>query len=229
MAAKGAKAVAATDCLNFGNPEKPEIMSEFVASVDALTEAALVFQTPVVSGNVSFYNETLGKNIISTPATGLIGLREDAEEIPFDHFQQDGNPVYRVSAVSNDLIQLKKFQEILIDMGQSSSAVASRVIGRGGLAVALGKMCVGSTFGFELERDFSQQELGTEYFYQVLFEVDLQRQDEFLRKMKGLQNSVYGAEKIGRVIKNRFDLGKHGSCKVDDIKARYEKGFLNQL
>ncbi|MGE3760499.1 MAG: phosphoribosylformylglycinamidine synthase subunit PurL, partial [Pseudobdellovibrionaceae bacterium] len=71
MAAKGCEAVGVTDCLNFGNPEKPEIMSEFVASIEGLSEMARVLEAPIVSGNVSFYNETLGQNITSTPATGV--------------------------------------------------------------------------------------------------------------------------------------------------------------
>lgn len=75
MAAQGIETIAITDCLNFGNPEKIEIMSEFVASVEAISEMAQALDAPVVSGNVSFYNETLGQNITSTPATGLVGLR----------------------------------------------------------------------------------------------------------------------------------------------------------
>jgi len=87
MAIKGAKALAVTDCLNFGNPQKSEIMSEFVASVEAIAKASRELDAPVISGNVSFYNETLDENIISTPATGLVGLRESVENLIPDHFQ----------------------------------------------------------------------------------------------------------------------------------------------
>ena len=81
MALMGAKVMAVTDCLNFGNPQKVRIMSEFVASVEALAQAAEQLDAPVISGNVSFYNETLDQNIISTPATGLVGLRPDVENL----------------------------------------------------------------------------------------------------------------------------------------------------
>lgn len=94
MALKGAKVLAVTDCLNFGNPEKVEVMSDFVTSVEALAEASQMLDAPVISGNVSFYNETLGQNIIPTPATGLVGLRESHQGIPWDQFQKEGHGVY---------------------------------------------------------------------------------------------------------------------------------------
>ncbi|MEY4617633.1 MAG: phosphoribosylformylglycinamidine synthase [Pseudomonadota bacterium] len=97
MACQGIQALAITDCLNFGNPEKPEIMSEFVASVEAISEMAKALDAPVVSGNVSFYNETLGQNITSTPATGLVGLRSNIEHLKASTFQAEGEQVYLVS------------------------------------------------------------------------------------------------------------------------------------
>ncbi|MFP5520496.1 MAG: phosphoribosylformylglycinamidine synthase subunit PurL [Bdellovibrionia bacterium] len=74
LAAQGLDALAATDCLNFGNPERPQVMGQFVDAVEELAECSRVFDVPVISGNVSFYNETLGEQIIPTPALGLVGL-----------------------------------------------------------------------------------------------------------------------------------------------------------
>ncbi|HAG92460.1 MAG TPA: hypothetical protein DCL41_11335, partial [Bdellovibrionales bacterium] len=71
-------------CLNFGNPEKSEIMSEFVASLKGMSQACESLVSPIISGNVSFYNETEGKNITSTPSTGLVGLKENLD-LPKDH------------------------------------------------------------------------------------------------------------------------------------------------
>ena len=81
MALQGSKTMAVTDCLNFGNPQKKEIMSEFVASVEGIAEASKKLNAPVISGNVSFYNETEQQNIISTPATGLVAIRSDVEDL----------------------------------------------------------------------------------------------------------------------------------------------------
>src|SRR5271169_1140427 len=79
VACSGARPVAATNCLNFGNPEKPDVMWQFSESIDGIAEACRVLETPITGGNVSFYNETLGKAIYPTPVLGVLGLMEDAE------------------------------------------------------------------------------------------------------------------------------------------------------
>lgn len=96
MALKGARAMAVTDCLNFGNPQRAEIMSEFVASVEAIAQASREINAPVISGNVSFYNETQGENIISTPATGVVGLRESVEGLIPERFTQPSESLIAV-------------------------------------------------------------------------------------------------------------------------------------
>lgn len=86
----GSWPVAITDCLNFGNPERPEIMSEFVASVEAIAASAKLWDAPVISGNVSFYNETEGRSIPSTPATGVVGLKHKNSPRVLDVFAEEG-------------------------------------------------------------------------------------------------------------------------------------------
>ncbi|HEY3316354.1 MAG TPA: phosphoribosylformylglycinamidine synthase subunit PurL [Bacillota bacterium] len=75
----GAEPVAITNCLNFGNPERPEVMWQFRRAVEGMAEACLALGTPVTGGNVSFYNETLGENIHPTPVVGMLGVLEDVE------------------------------------------------------------------------------------------------------------------------------------------------------
>ena len=77
LTATGARPLAITDCLNFGNPERPEIMGQFVGAVQGMSEACQALDFPVVSGNVSFYNETNGQGILPTPTVGGVGLIED--------------------------------------------------------------------------------------------------------------------------------------------------------
>jgi phosphoribosylformylglycinamidine (FGAM) synthase-like enzyme len=79
VACSGARPIAATNCLNFGNPEKPEVMWQFSEAIDGIAEACRVLETPITGGNVSFYNETLGRAIYPTPVLGVLGLMEDAE------------------------------------------------------------------------------------------------------------------------------------------------------
>jgi phosphoribosylformylglycinamidine synthase len=81
VAASGARPMAATNCLNFGSPEKPEVMWQFSQSIDGLGEACVTLGTPITGGNVSFYNETLGRSIYPTPTIGVLGILEDASKV----------------------------------------------------------------------------------------------------------------------------------------------------
>src|SRR5439155_7327832 len=76
IASSGGRTVAITDCLNFGSPERPEIMWQFAECIRGISEACRVLETPVVSGNVSFYNETEGRAVLPTPAVGMVGILE---------------------------------------------------------------------------------------------------------------------------------------------------------
>ncbi|HKW88115.1 MAG TPA: phosphoribosylformylglycinamidine synthase subunit PurL [Candidatus Acidoferrales bacterium] len=79
VACSGARPAAATNCLNFGNPEKPEIMGQFSEAIDGIAEACRALDVPITGGNVSFYNETLGRAICPTPVLGVLGILEDAD------------------------------------------------------------------------------------------------------------------------------------------------------
>ncbi|MCK6598473.1 MAG: phosphoribosylformylglycinamidine synthase subunit PurL [Bdellovibrionaceae bacterium] len=96
MAVKGFKPLAITDCLNFGNPEKLEVMTDFVTTVDNYAHLAQLIDAPVISGNVSFYNETQNKNITPTPAIGMVGLKENESPVPECHFHEEGLEVYHM-------------------------------------------------------------------------------------------------------------------------------------
>lgn len=93
VACTGARPIAATNCLNFGNPEKPEVMRQFSDAVDGIGDACRGLGTPVTGGNVSFYNETLGRAIYPTPVLGVLGILEDAECAVQMGFQQDGDVI----------------------------------------------------------------------------------------------------------------------------------------
>jgi phosphoribosylformylglycinamidine synthase len=81
VACSGARPIAATNCLNFGSPEKPEVMWQFSETIDGLAEACTALGTPITGGNVSFYNETLGKSIYPTPVIGVLGILDDASQV----------------------------------------------------------------------------------------------------------------------------------------------------
>jgi len=98
VACAGARPIAATNCLNFGNPEKPEVMWQFTEAIDGIAEACRVLETPITGGNVSFYNETLGKPIYPTPILGVLGLIEDARCALGSAFHNDGDLILLLDA-----------------------------------------------------------------------------------------------------------------------------------
>jgi phosphoribosylformylglycinamidine synthase len=94
----GATPVAATNCLNFGNPEKPQIMWQFSQVIDGLSEACVALETPITGGNVSLYNETLGEGIYPTPVLGVVGILENVEDAMTFHFRQPERDIFLLSA-----------------------------------------------------------------------------------------------------------------------------------
>ncbi len=93
VACSGAKPWAATNCLNFGNPEKPEVMWQFSRAIDGIAAACTALEIPITGGNVSFYNETLGRSIDPTPVLGVLGMIEDASRAVGMGFRSDGDVI----------------------------------------------------------------------------------------------------------------------------------------
>lgn len=109
----GAKPIAVTNCLNFASPERPEIMWSFSEVIDGMAEACLAFETPVVSGNVSFYNETDGKGILPTPTIGMVGLICDTRKIITHGFKNEGDIIAVLGETKNDLAASEFAQTVL--------------------------------------------------------------------------------------------------------------------
>jgi len=99
----GAQPIAITNCLNFASPERPEVMWSFSEVIDGLTEACKAFNTPVVSGNVSFYNETEGRGVLPTPVIGMIGLIDDVKRVIQPGFKNPGDFIALLGATRDDL------------------------------------------------------------------------------------------------------------------------------
>jgi phosphoribosylformylglycinamidine synthase len=98
VACAGATPIGATNCLNFGNPEKPHIMWQFSQTIDGITKACEELDTPITGGNVSFYNETLGEGIYPTPVIGVVGLLEDVHKSAKMHFAKAGRKIVLLRA-----------------------------------------------------------------------------------------------------------------------------------
>jgi len=165
VACSGGRPLAVTDCLNFGNPEKPEVMWYFRRAVDGLSEACRVLDTPVIGGNVSFYNETQGQGIYPTPTIGMVGLLENADHRVDQWFKEEGDAVVLLGRNSDevggseflsrihkmecglppaiDLEQEKKLHGLLVAAAAAQLLASAHDTSDGGLAVALAE----SSFG----------------------------------------------------------------------------------
>ena len=109
----GAQPIAITNCLNFASPERPEVMWSFSEVIDGMAEACNAFGTPVVSGNVSFYNETDGRGILPTPTIGMVGLIEDSRKIVTPWFKNEGDIIAILGETRDDLAASEYAQTIL--------------------------------------------------------------------------------------------------------------------
>ncbi len=163
ISAVGGRPLAITNCLNFGNPQKPEIMGQIVRAIQGITEASKVLDYPVVSGNVSLYNETDGKAIQPTPAIGGVGLLKDFQKRCDAKFKMVGDEVFvigkslghvncslfereilKIDGKKNppkvDLLEEKKHSEFVRELIESANINACHDVSDGGLLVALFEM-----------------------------------------------------------------------------------------
>jgi phosphoribosylformylglycinamidine synthase subunit PurL len=169
----GAEPLAITDCLNFGNPEKPEIFWQFEKAVDGMSEACRAFNTPVIGGNVSLYNETNGTAVYPTPVVGMVGLVEDLEHVTTQIFKQAGDLIYILGETKEEFggselqkltygrifgkapeldvnVEQKHQQQVLgaIRLGLVQSA---HDLAEGGFAIAVSESLFGTELGAEVK------------------------------------------------------------------------------
>jgi phosphoribosylformylglycinamidine synthase II len=174
VACSGARPIAATNCLNFGSPEKPEVMWQFSEVIDGLTVACNELGTPITGGNVSFYNETLGKSIYPTPVIGVLGVIEDASHVLKMAFREEGDVIVLLDgstsvAESNprqefssseyskaiqgivagqppaiDLQAEKRLTDCLVALAAEGAILSAHDVSDGGLAVTIAESCFAS-------------------------------------------------------------------------------------
>ena len=164
VSAVGALPLAVTDCLNFGNPERPDIMWQFVESIEGLREACEALDVPVVSGNVSLYNETNGVGIYPTPMIGMVGLMENIEHRTAQGFAQDGDVIILLGetleeiggseylqvihgkvqgdAPELNLIREKAIQAFCRESIATGVVRSAHDVSEGGIAIALAECCI---------------------------------------------------------------------------------------
>jgi len=223
LTAVGATPLAITDNLNFGNPERPEIMGEFVGCIRGITEACRALDFPVVSGNVSLYNETEGKAILPTPSIGGVGVLDDFTKSVTTAFKADGEHVLLIGDTGNSLGQSLYLRELFgreegappnVDLAverrngdfvrgliQSGRITASHDISDGGLAIALAEMAMAGNRGVKIKVWTAEDQahgwlFGEEQARYVITCKDEHFQD-ILGEAAGLHIEVYPLGRVG--------------------------------
>ncbi len=173
VAMSGAVPKAITDCLNFGNPENPEVMWQFAEACAGIKEACAELSTPVVSGNVSLYNETNGVSVFPTPAIAMVGVNEDENKVLPSTFQEEGNYVVLLGDTTGEFggsLYIKKLfgettgslaeidykaelglWKLVIEANTKGLLKAAKDVNLGGIAIALSKMAARSDRGVVAE------------------------------------------------------------------------------
>jgi phosphoribosylformylglycinamidine synthase len=169
VAMSGARPLSITDCLNFGNPENPEVMWQFAEACEGIKEACIELNTPVVSGNVSLYNETNGTSVFPTPAIAMVGLNDDEKRVLASSFQEEENHILLIGETNSSFggslyikelfgetvgslsdIDYKKelgLWELVIEANKKGLLESAKDLSSGGLAIALAKMSALSGLG----------------------------------------------------------------------------------
>jgi phosphoribosylformylglycinamidine synthase subunit PurL len=122
----GAQPIAITNCLNFASPERPEVMWAFSEVIDGIAESCRAFNTPVVSGNVSFYNETEGRGVLPTPVIGMLGLVEDVKRLVQPGFKNAGDFIALLGATGEDL-SISEYAAVIENKSTEQLAAGGRV------------------------------------------------------------------------------------------------------
>ncbi len=246
----GANPLAITNCLNFGNPEKDKIMGQFVETIEGISQACSYLDFPVVSGNVSFYNETENKAISPTPTIGGVGLIKDLDFMMTKNLKEIGSNIFVVGKTSGHLNQSEFFREILkLDKGpppeinlfneKNNGLIIKRLISKkllssvhdvssGGILVTLAEMCIPKKIGVKIKAPQSKLNLH-EYMFgedqsRYLLEVSDKNKDEVIKILK--ENSIH-YEIIGKTQEDSLNIDKEFKIEISELNKLNSYWFKN--
>ena len=236
----GSKPLAITNCLNFGNPEKPEVMGEFVECIEGMKEACEFLDYPVVSGNVSFYNETNSKSIFPTPVIGGIGIFDNLNRIINMKTKKAGNIIIVVGKTFGHLTRSSFLKEIysinngsppeinltneknnglsVLNLIKNNLVLSCHDVSSGGILVALAEMSIASMLGLKINKPKKFSDLN-EYFFaedQGRYLLEIEKNNlEKIEKMLKKDNTFY--EIVAEVQNDIFEIDKTLSIKTKEL------------
>ncbi|MCP5464449.1 MAG: phosphoribosylformylglycinamidine synthase subunit PurL [Deltaproteobacteria bacterium] len=251
----GAKPLAITDCLNFGNPENPEIMWQFAKSCEGLSEACDFFETPVVSGNVSLYNETNGESIFPTPTIGMVGLLKNVNQRLDTAFKNPGDAIFlfgetkaefggseylklKTGSIQGrcpdlDLKTEKQLWDVLLDLNQKSLLQSAHDCSEGGVLVTLFESAFAKGMGFDLstQSDLRAQEfLFSESQSRVVVSVSADNKAAFEQIVS---QSGIPCLPLGKVTSNQVQWQFNGQVlfneSLESFQRAYQGGFEQKV
>jgi phosphoribosylformylglycinamidine synthase subunit PurL len=251
VACAGARPIGLTNCLNYGNPERPEIMWQFVRGVEGIRDAALALETPVVSGNVSFYNETEGRAIPPTPAIAMLGVLEDAGRRVTQFFKRAGDAIillrtaptalaaseyaglFGVNGGSLSPLDLKRERALvegLVAAADRGLIRSAHDVAEGGLAVTLAESCFNPDGVLGAEIDGMAQWDGAEVFFgEGASAVVLSAAASGVEKLRELFGGIeFGV--IGRVtVEPRLRVAKAIDEDVHELRQIHDQAIARRL
>ncbi len=242
----GAKPIALTDCLNFGNPENPEIMWQFSESTDGMREACERLNVPVVSGNVSFYNETNGKNIYPTPAIGMVGVTDYPLNAPKGYFQEEDSAIVMLGGIKPkelgcsaylkwifnrvegklphiDYDHHIKLARLMSDLVKEKLILSAHDVSEGGIAMCLAEMCLGKRIGANVEFDIDAR--ADFYLFsetQGVIVVETKHEDRILEKAEKIGVE---AKRIGKTGGSRLVINDLVDLEIKEMSKKNEKAL----
>ena len=246
----GAKPIAITNCLNFGNPENSKVMGEFVECLKGIKEACEFLDYPVVSGNVSFYNGTNKKNIYPTPVIGGVGLINNVKNKINHSLKKENNLIIQIGKAFGHLSQSTFYEEIyslsegpppevnlsneknnglsVLKLINNKSVVSVHDISSGGLIIALTEMSLASQYGLKINKPKTLSNL-MEYFFgedqgRYLIEIE----PDNLEKVKKIldENNVFN-EVIASVQKDNFEIIGELKININELSKINNKWYNN--
>ena len=248
----GAKPIALTNCLNFGNPEKEKNMGEFVECVEGITEASKYLDFPVVSGNVSFYNETKDKGIKPTPTIGGVGLIKEYKKMISMDFKKEGNLVLILGKTEGHLDQSVFAKEILAEKKGPPPSInlfnekniggtvlklidqnlidTCHDVSLGGILIAISKMCIKGKKGIKFN-PIKGLINKFEFFFgedQGRYVIEVSKTNIDKTKQILEENSVHYDE-IGTVDKSNIILDNNTNLSVDELENENKNWLRNYM
>ena len=246
----GAQPIAITNCLNFGNPEKDKIMGQFVETIDGITQACNYLDFPVVSGNVSFYNETQNKAIYPTPTIGGVGLIKDLNLMMTKNLKEVGSYLIIIGKTSGHLTQSEFFREIVkiddwpppqinlfneknnglsvLNLIKNKLVNAVHDISSGGLIIALSEMCISGNIGANIKIPNGKINIH-EYLFsedqsRYIVEINKKNMDKVSNILK--ENSIY-FEIIGKTENDNLIINNDTRMQISDLNKYNAYWFRN--